>query len=298
MPRTPKFRWCLILATLLLTTILPAWQVSARSRDAARSASPMAEFNKDRVTFKSGNLTLIGYLYKPDGKGPFPALIWNHGSEQSPGTGEEFDSIASVFVPQGYVVFAPIRRGHGDSQGKYIVDVTAQAAQEKGAQFAKQLVVNLLAGEQLDDQLAGLDYLKKLAYVDTSRIGVIGCSYGGIETIFGAESKAGYKVAVAMSPGAESWEGNEILRQRLIDAVDHIKIPVLFMHPSQDASIEPGFVLAREFAKTHIKVGFGLIIYPPLGTEAQQGHCFGGPAAHWEKIWGDDAKRFLNTHLK
>ena len=41
--------------------------------------------NKQQVTFKSGQLTLAGVVYKPDGPGPFPTVIWNHGSEKTPG---------------------------------------------------------------------------------------------------------------------------------------------------------------------------------------------------------------------
>jgi poly(3-hydroxybutyrate) depolymerase len=61
----------------------------------------------ERVIFKSGSLTLVGFVFKPDGPGPFPALVWNHGSEQSPGTMRQFDAVAAIFVPAGYVVFAP-----------------------------------------------------------------------------------------------------------------------------------------------------------------------------------------------
>jgi hypothetical protein len=41
---------------------------SGRSQDAPR-------YNKQRVTFKSGELTLVGYLFKPEGSGPYPAIV-------------------------------------------------------------------------------------------------------------------------------------------------------------------------------------------------------------------------------
>src|SRR5262245_15990115 len=84
----------------------------------ARGASQESpRLNRQRVTFKSGALTLVGYLSKPEGPGPFPAVLWNHGSEQNPGGGPQFNAVASIFVPAGYVVFAPMRRGHSDSEG-------------------------------------------------------------------------------------------------------------------------------------------------------------------------------------
>src|SRR4051794_8224718 len=81
-----------------------------------------APFGKDRVTFPSGKLALAGYVYKPEGPGPFPTLIWNHGSEKDPAGRGQFDAIAAIFVPAGYAVFAPVRRGHGGSEGQYIGD--------------------------------------------------------------------------------------------------------------------------------------------------------------------------------
>src|ERR1039458_8276358 len=34
----------------------------------------------DDVTFPSGDITLHGVVYRPGGKGPFPAVVYNHGS--------------------------------------------------------------------------------------------------------------------------------------------------------------------------------------------------------------------------
>src|ERR1700704_3863890 len=76
--------------------------------------------NKQSVTFKSGQLTLVGVVYKPDGAGPFPTVIWNHGSEKTPGRSRQFDAVADIFVPAGYAVVAPSRRGHDSSEGAYI----------------------------------------------------------------------------------------------------------------------------------------------------------------------------------
>lgn len=87
--------------------------------------------NKQSVKFKSGQLTLVGVVYRPDGRGPFPAVIWNHGSEKTPGRSRQFDAVADIFVPAGYVVFAPSRRGHDSSEGTYIGD-RMDAEEKKG----------------------------------------------------------------------------------------------------------------------------------------------------------------------
>jgi dienelactone hydrolase len=254
-----------------------------------------AKPTKEKITFKSGDLTLEGFIFKPAGDGPFPAIVWNHGSEPNPDHGQ-FDAVASVFVPAGYVLFAPVRRGQGESQGESIVDRITQEHSSKGDQAADQLLVNLMETEQLQDQLAGLTYLKALSYVDQTRIGVSGCSYGGIQTILGAESSADYKAAMAISPAAESWKGNQLLRERLIQAVDNIHIPVFLIHPAQDASLEPGKVLGAEFER--LGKPYQLKIFPPIGTDAQQSHCFGSVSVHGQDIWGPDALEFFNKILQ
>jgi hypothetical protein len=117
----------------------------------------------------------------------------------------------------------------------------------------------------------------------------MGCSYGGIETVFAAERGAGYRVAVAISPGAESWEGNKLLQARMIKAVDGIKMPILIIQPSADTSLEPGKVLGAELQR--LGQPYQLKIFPPSGTPALDGHCFGGAAGG--KIWAPDALAFI-----
>ena len=262
----------------------------------APAAAPAQEraFHKQRVTFASGKLTLVGYLYTPDGPGPFPALVWNHGSEPDPGGGAQFDSVAAIFVPAGYVVFAPIRRGQSDSQGEYIQDRIHAAFRESGAAEAEQLMVQLMAGEQLDDQLAGLAYAKTLASVDTSRLVVAGCSYGGIQTLLAAESNAGFRAAMAISPGALSWQGHVLLQHRLLETVRRIDVPVLLIQPPNDASLEPARRLGDE-ARRLGKSSFTAKIYAATMPTSQQGHCFGG--AKGMRNWAADALAFFGGVL-
>jgi carboxymethylenebutenolidase len=249
---------------------------------------------KQPVTFRSAGLALVGFLFKPEGAGPFPAVIWNHGSERAPGRGQQFDSAAEVFLRDGYVLFAPVRRGHEGSEGAYIEDETSRARETGGRQAANRLVVHKLETEQLDDQLAGLAYLRGLPFVDASRIVVAGCSYGGIQTLLGAERGVGYRAAVAISPAALSWEGNPLLRTRLLQAVRKIDIPVMILQPPKDASLEPTRVLGAEFKR--LGKPFSGKIYPPEGPEDQQGHCFGG--ARGMHIWADDALTFFKQVLQ
>ena len=221
-------------------------------------------------------------------------MIWNHGSDLTPGRGPQFDSAAAVFVRAGYVLFAPVRRGHDGSEGVYIVDETNRVRETGGRDAANRFVVQKLETEQLDDQLAGLAYMRHLPYVDTTRMAVAGCSYGGIQTLLGAERGAGYRAAVSISPAALSWEGNPLLQARLLQAVGKIAIPVMILQPPKDASLEPTRVLGAEFKR--LEKRFTGKIYPAEGPEDQQVHCFGG--AKGMHVWANDALTFLKQALR
>ena len=261
----------------------------------ATAAAQQAPLNKQRVTFKSGALTLAGFAYHPDGTGPFPTVIWNHGSEKNPGGGPQFDSVAAIFVPAGYAVFAPMRRGHGGSEGRYIVDSLNVLRAKGDGSGAPAAAVRLLETEQLDDQLAGLAYAKTLPFVDQRRLVVAGCSFGGIQTLFAAERRVGFLAAMPISPAAQSWAGSPPLRDRLKQAVRAIDIPVLLIAPPKDDNLDPPRVLADEAKRAH-KTSFTAKIYPPTMPDSQQVHCFGGAKGFHN--WATEAVQFFDSVLK
>jgi len=260
------------------------------------AAAQTAPFNKTRVTFKSDGLTLVGYTFHPDGPGPFPTVIWNHGSEKNPGGGPQFDSVAKVFVPAGYAVFATVRRGHTGSEGVYIVD-TLNVLRAKGDGSDRDLLVRLHETEQLNDLLAGVAYAKTLPFVDARKLVVAGCSFGGIQTLLAAEraSTVGFKAAFPISPAAQSWAFNPQLQERLKKAVRQIDIPVLLIMPPKDANLDPARVLGAEAARLG-KKQFRTVIYPPTMPDSQQTHCFGGAKGFHN--WAKDAVDFFNGTLK
>src|SRR5438093_13629593 len=88
----------------------------------------------ETVTFPSGEITLHGVLYKPEGAGPFPAVVYNHGSAAGMLSKEAFDALGPVFVQRGWVFFGPYRRGQGlsASAGPFIGDQIAAAIKKGG----------------------------------------------------------------------------------------------------------------------------------------------------------------------
>ncbi|HYS68263.1 MAG TPA: CocE/NonD family hydrolase, partial [Paraburkholderia sp.] len=70
----------------------------------------------------AGTVTLETTIYKPDGAGPFPMIVFNHGKiPGDPRTQERSNPLpfAREFVRRGYVVVAPNRQGFGHSDGVY-----------------------------------------------------------------------------------------------------------------------------------------------------------------------------------
>jgi dipeptidyl aminopeptidase/acylaminoacyl peptidase len=97
-------------------------------------ASPLLLLAADVVSFPSGELTLQGVLYKPEGAGPFPAVVYNHGSAPGMLSKQAFEALGPVFASRGWVFFGPYRRGQGlsTSAGPYIGDEIAAARKRGG----------------------------------------------------------------------------------------------------------------------------------------------------------------------
>ena len=202
------------------------------------------------VCFPSGNLVLHGVLYKPEGKGPFPTVLYNHGSAPGMLSQEAFDRLGPLFVSRGWVFFAPWRRGQGLSAdaGPYIEDEIQAAWKKEGREAAVATAIRLLETDHLNDQLAGLAWLQKQDFVRLNRIAVMGNSFGGIETVLGAE-KVHYCAAVDASGGTESWAIAPQLQAVMIRAVTHSKAPIFFFQAANDYDIAPSAALSEGHAE-------------------------------------------------
>ena len=151
----------------------------------------VAQSGPEEVVFPSGGRELHGFLWKPQGSGPFPAIMWNHGSEKMPGS---HPALASLYTAHSYVFFVPHRRGQGRSAGDYIQDLVQQAT--PGERDRRMVELQQV---EVDDVIAGLNYLKSQPFVDSARIAVSGCSYGGIQTLLIGERDLGVKALVPRS---------------------------------------------------------------------------------------------------
>jgi len=188
------------------------------------------------VSFPSGNLTLRGFLTRPDGRGPFPAVSWNHGSERQPGSRT---SLADFYASSGFVFLEPHRRGHGESPGEHFADgleARARSETDDPAAFRHRVVelVIELHELQLRDTIAGVDWLRNQPFVDGSGVVVSGASYGGIQTMLAAEADAGAHAYVPFAPAAMAWDSSLALRERLERAVNEAAAPMFLLQAEND----------------------------------------------------------------
>lgn len=241
------------------------------------------------VYFNNGALKLGGEIFKPKGPGPFPAMLYNHGSAPGMLNSEASKAIGPKFAAKGWLFFMPYRRGQGLSEaaGSYIVDEIKSAYKKGGMKLASKKMVELMATEHLSDQLAAYNWLKSQKFVDSKRIAVDGNSFGGIQVILGA-AKIGYCAAVDASGGAESWDESAELRQIMKDNVRIAKAPIFFFQAKNDFDLSPSIVLSAELKSAGKK--FELKIYPPFGKSNRDGHSF---AYAGSSIWFDDVFSFI-----
>lgn len=251
-----------------------------------------AQFAADIVTFASGDVTLHGVVYKPAGKGPFPAIVYNHGSAPGMLSRDAFEVLGPVFARRGWVFLGPYRRGQGlsASAGPYIGDQIAAAEKTGGVAAGAATMVHVLETDHLHDQLAGLAWLRTQDFVRSDRIAVAGNSFGGIETVLGAE-RGPYCAAIDSAGGAQSWAQAPELRALMTRAVRRSRTPIFFFQAANDYDLSPSTTLAA--AMKAAGKAYALKIYPPYGTSAQEGHTLGYFGA---SVWADDVFQFLDQH--
>jgi len=251
-----------------------------------RPGTATAQLKAEEVVFESAGRELHGFLWKPDGNGPFPAMVWNHGSERFPGSQPV---LARFYTAHSYVFFIPHRRGQGRSPGEYIQDLVEQASPGQRAERMVQL-----QQAEVEDVVAAVNYLKARPFVDRTRVAMSGCSYGGIQTLLAGERDLALRALVPFAPGAMSWDQNVPLQDLLIRAVDLAKAPIFLVQAENDYSLSPSRQLNKEAKK--MKKDFDAKIYAAFGKSHQDGHwAFCSSATD---VWGNDVLAFLEANMK
>jgi carboxymethylenebutenolidase len=140
--------------------------------------------------------------------------------------------------------------------------------------------------------LAALAWLQRQSFVEPQRIAVAGTSFGGIETVLGAE-KGSYCAAVDFAGAAMSWRRAPLIQSLMIHAVQNSRVPIFFIQTENDYDLAPTRVLSDAMKKAGKK--FEVKIYPPFGAAKIDGHTFGYFGG---SVWGNDVFRFLNSDCR
>jgi dienelactone hydrolase len=197
--------------------------------------------NEAVIQVPEGDISLETTVFKPDGAGPFPMVVFNHGKLPGDSHAQPRNrpvALAREFVRHGYVVVVPNRRGFAGSGGQY----AGHGCNVEANGFA-----------QAQDVAATVDYMSAQSYVDKTHIVVAGTSHGGLTTIaYGAKdavSAPGVRGLINFSGGlrqdeCDGWQKN------LVDAFDdygrNVRLPSLWLYGDND-SVWQGDLHSRMF---------------------------------------------------
>ena len=256
----------------------------------------------EAVVVRNGAITLHAFLYRPEGRGPFPAVLLNHGSgrtkEQLQRRGpyeNQAEILGPVFARHGYVLLFLFRRGVGPStdQGRSAVDTMDDALAAHGPDERNRVQLQLLEHRELDDAEAGLAFLRSRPEVDAHDIALVGHSFGGSLTTLQAERERNLRAIVVFSAAGYSWDRSTELRARLLLALEQVDAPAFFIHAENDYSLNSGKELDARLAQ--LGKPHRLKIYPPIGRTPDDGHDF---PLNGVSIWEPDVFAFLDGHMK
>jgi dipeptidyl aminopeptidase/acylaminoacyl peptidase len=146
------------------------WLQLTKTNDEAYAKLALPKYERRYVTTTDGKKMLVWVILPPnfDKTKKYPALLYCQGGPQSPLTQSySFRWNFSLMASQGYVIVAPNRRGmygHGQAWNE-------QISKDWG-------------GQVMDDYLSAIDDVAKESYVDKTRLGAVGASYGGYSVFY------------------------------------------------------------------------------------------------------------------
>lgn len=237
------------------------------------SKNPLADYERPTVrsiTLKADDGTdLYGRLIYPtrfNANKKYPVIVYLYNGPHVQLVRNSFPASRNLWyeymAQRGYIVF--VMDGRGSSN--------------RGLKF-EQATWGKLGTVEMEDQLKGVEFLKKQAYVDADRMGVHGWSFGGFMTTSLMLRHPGvFKVGVAGGPVID-WKMYEIMyTERYMDSpednpkgyedanlltkVDNLDGKLLVIHGAQDDVVvwQHSMKLIRESVKKGKQVDY--FVYP------------------------------------
>jgi dienelactone hydrolase len=222
-------------------------------------------------------------VFQPNGPGPFPLIIINHGKD--PGhpnlqPRDRFYHMAHAFVERGYAVMVPMRQGFADSTGYYHdhgCDMTANG-------YA-----------QAQDIMDTLKFAREQKWVDTEHIVIAGQSYGGLATIaLGTQDLPGVRGLLNFAGGLRDdsngcgWRSSLVMAYAQYGA--QATLPSLWMYGENDSLFAPELVARMHDAYEQAGGRATLVEYAAFKRDSH-----GMLASRdGEKVWLDATMKFLD----
>jgi dipeptidyl aminopeptidase/acylaminoacyl peptidase len=234
----------------------------------------------EEITFKSiDGLKVYGYLYRPKGNGPFPAIVRVHGGVHGQARMRNQD----YFVDNGFVV----------------LDVDYRGSDGHGKDYKNKLT---MGDKEVDDVIAAGKYLQTLPYIQKDKIALTGDSRGAYITYCALARPHPFKVAAAVSgftdlskqyeyeadiapnfmgiqkmmKGSPYTSPQKFKDLSPINFASKINVPILILHGNNDRLVLPehAWKMSDELFK-HQKEQDIIILYSP---EEDTGHNLKGRA--------------------
>lgn len=203
------------------------------------SLNVVAQTNSNVIYYNSDTIKLKGYLFKPKGKGPFPVYMWNHDEGKYADSNRQ---LINFWTKHGFIFFMPIRSGHSDNPGTYIVDAERQIKRRKEMESLRWKQTYALHEKANEDVMAALKWIKKQPQVDTNNIVVSGEDYGAIQVLLTAakdgQTPLGVKSFVAFF-SMPSYELHFSWRDSLLGAINIAKRPVFLLQETVNVHASP-----------------------------------------------------------
>ena len=118
----------------------------------------------EEITFQSGEFTIVGDLRTPAGTGPFPVILFVHGSGPADRTlFGGYLPIMERMLGAGYAVFSWDKPGTGQSTGQ--VDDSTPRKYHKRAQIVLEAIEVMKAHPDIDPNRIGLWGISQASYV-------------------------------------------------------------------------------------------------------------------------------------
>jgi dipeptidyl aminopeptidase/acylaminoacyl peptidase len=149
-------------------------------------------FRQVPVRYRSGTLTITGQLFVPDGDGPFPGVVLNHGYIDPAlyVSGQGMPREQAALAGAGFVVLHTDYRGHAGSDDTGPLDLESRLGYTR-------------------DTIAAVRALRALDSVDPERVAMVGRSMGGGVTLNALVVEPGIvDAAVVYASVSSSFEDN------------------------------------------------------------------------------------------